>query len=72
MNGFHLDVPFNIPEATLCFHDSQVFGMGEDSVFNGNLPVIRDGVVNAIGSGSAETLRQTVDSFANEVVKGMQ
>lgn len=39
---------------------STVWGMGEDSVFNGHLPEIRDGVVASIGSGSLENLSRTV------------
>lgn len=39
---------------------STVWGMGEDSVFNGQLPEIRDGVVASIGSGSLENLSHTV------------
>jgi hypothetical protein len=46
--------------------------MGEDSVFNGMLPVIRDGVVDAIGSGSAQSLKKVVNDFAADVVKGMR
>lgn len=46
--------------------------MGEDSIFNGMLPVIRDGVVNAIGGGQLDVLKQTVESFANQVAAGMK
>jgi hypothetical protein len=40
---------------------SRVFGMGEDSVFNGMLPHIRDGVVSSISSGRLDVLSSTVD-----------
>lgn len=58
-------------ESVLAAH-SQGYGMGEDSVFNGMLPVIRDGVVDAIGSGNIETLKKVVDTFAVDVAKGMK
>lgn len=57
-------------ESVLAAH-SQVFGMGEDSVFNGQLPRIRDGVVNTIAT-APNSLAQVVDRFAAEVARGMK
>ena len=52
-------------ETVLSSH-SAVFGMGEDSVFNGRLPIIRDGVVGSIAasqtSGSLTTLIKAVST----------
>ena len=57
-------------ESILSSH-SKVWGAGEDSVFNGNLPAVRDGVVAAVATGKVSVLKKAVDRFAAEVEKGM-
>jgi len=46
-----------------------IVGTGEDSVFNGMLGEIRDGVVQASLSGSFENVKSVVDRFAAKVVQ---
>jgi Flp pilus assembly protein TadD, contains TPR repeats len=46
-----------------------IVGTGEDSIFNGMLGEIRDGIVQASLSGSVENVRSVVDRFAGKVVK---
>ena len=57
-------------ESILSSH-SKVWGAGEDSVFNGNLPAVRDRVVAAVATGKVSVLKKAVDRFAAEVEKGM-
>jgi tetratricopeptide (TPR) repeat protein len=45
-----------------------IVGTGEDSIFNGMLGEIRDGIVQASLSGSVENVRSVVDTFAAKVV----
>ena len=49
---------------------SQISGAGEDSIFNGRLPVIRDEIVKSIKQGVLE-LKKVVDKHALEVVYKM-
>ena len=49
-----------------------IVGTGEDSVFNGKLDYIRNSIVEASMSGSPESLTETVQRMAEEVVVGMR
>ncbi len=50
----------------------QIVGTGEDSVFNGRLDHIRNSIVEASMVGSSDTLRDTVQKLADEVVETMK
>lgn len=45
----------------------EIVGTGEDSVFNGMLPQIRDAIVKASMAGSSDIVHKTVLKFATEV-----
>jgi hypothetical protein len=49
-----------------------IWGMGEDSVFNANLTVLRDAVVQATSIGSAEQLQNVILDFGQSTVLGMR
>lgn len=60
-------------ESILASHSSgRVFGMGEDSVFNGMLPQIRDSVVTTVATGDVGAVASQVNKYARQVSTAMR